>query len=542
MHSVKNYLTFIFIFFLSISWAGELSSEACIKNLELKLSSVPPREKNNFILEFIQIHNEDYFTSEKEYLNFLQRLEGVLDVHDINYVNATYYIGKELQRYKEYKSAYPYLYKTALIINNNPKKYNVPCDFFEIMAISYYFFGRYSEAEETFNRGLNCDGISKESEINIYNTLGLIYDNLNNQEKAKSYFTKAMNIARKLDNEAWFGVISGNLGNQYYKSGEIDISKKYIETDFKISLRHSQWGSALNALSLLASIELKQGNHEAAKKNLLKHDSIHAIHGSAPNYFVTYYQSKTELLETIGDYKGALESYRLLKLYQDSIIKSRDLLTIKNTEFQINFEKKQSEIQLLHETRKTDRVRILSLWIVISTIVVGASILIWQITKRRKREKELMQLKNQKMEEDLNNLEQEMNKVLNNLIQKNEKINELNKQINQVQSTSDKTEEMSALTAKLQSFTFLTDEDWVEFKRLFEKRHKNFFDYFEQEHPSVTTAEIRLAALIKLKLEKLEMSKALGISPESVSKTNLRLRKKLNIKDQKELQSFIHAI
>ena len=61
---------------------------------------------------------------------------------------------------------------------------------------------------------------------------------------------------------------------------------------------------------------------------------------------------------------------------------------------------------------------------------------------------------------------------------------------------------MKALTDKLQSFTFLTDEDWVEFKRLFEKRHRGFFDYFQENYPSVTNAEIRLAALIKLKLEK----------------------------------------
>ena len=542
MLSVKHYLTLILICSFSFLWAGNLTSEACIKDLELKLSNIPSNDKNNFVLEFVKIHNEDYFTSKRQYLSFLKQLEKTLEIHSNNYVNATYYIGKELQQFKEYKSAYPFLYKTALIVEDNPTEYNIPCDFFEVMAISYYFFGRYSEAEETFNKGINCDGVSKESEINIYNTLGLIYDNLNNHEKAKKYFIKAMEIARNLDNEAWFGVISGNLGNQHYKLGEVDISKKFIETDYNVSVRHGQWGSALNALSLLASIELRQGNYDAAKKKLGVHDSIRKIHNSAPNYYLTYYKSKTEFLEKTGDFKGALESYRLYKMYQDSMIKSRDILTIKNTEFQINFEKKQSEIQLLHETRKTDRVRIFSLWIVISTIIIGATILLWQITKRRKREKELMQLKNQKMEEDLNKLEMEMNQVLNNLIQKNEKINELNKEIHEVQSTTDKTEEMSELTAKLQSFTFLTDEDWVEFKRLFEKRHKGFFDYFEENHPSVTTAEIRLAALIKLKLEKLEMSKALGISPESVSKTNLRLRKKLNIKGQKELQSFIHAI
>ena len=534
------YVLFFLLLNLNV-FAGELSSKEGLQNLELELNSIQKKERNNYVLEFAKKHGEDFFKNKKEYIDFLSSLENVILVHSENYPQVTYYLGKELQTNNEFQLAYPYIYKTALYVGDNPTKFGVPCDFFEIMGISYFFFGRYSESESTFQKGLSCGGVSEQTKINIYNTLGLIYKSLNQKERAIEHYQKAMRIAQKTKNDAWYGVLSGNIGNILFQQGELDKAYEYIELDYTSSIKHTQLGSAMNALSFLARIQVIKGNFEKANEFLSIHDSLQEFH-HGKNVFLEYYQTKTKLYEATGEYKKAFDSYKLLREYNDSIIKSKDLLTIKNTEFQINFEKKQSEIQLLHETQKTDRIRINSLWILISITIVASGVTIWQITKRRRKEKELMQLKNQQMEEDLNRLESEMSQVLNNLILKNEKINELNEEINSVQSQSEKKEEMKALTDKLQSFTFLTDEDWLEFKRLFEKRHRGFFDYFQENYPSVTNAEIRLAALIKLKLEKLEMSKALGISPESVSKTNLRLRKKLEIKDQKELQSFILSI
>jgi DNA-binding CsgD family transcriptional regulator len=95
---------------------------------------------------------------------------------------------------------------------------------------------------------------------------------------------------------------------------------------------------------------------------------------------------------------------------------------------------------------------------------------------------------------------------------------------------------------RLQTYTLLTDEDWSNFKKLFEKLNPGFFDFFIENFPEVTNAEVRLAALIKLNLSNLEMARTLGISPDSVRKTNLRLRKKLTIEGLDELTLFIKQI
>ena len=51
---------------------------------------------------------------------------------------------------------------------------------------------------------------------------------------------------------------------------------------------------------------------------------------------------------------------------------------------------------------------------------------------------------------------------------------------------------------------------------------------------------MRLAMLLKLNIDKESIATILGISPESVRKTNLRLRTKLKLKTTNELRKFLN--
>ena len=75
--------------------------------------------------------------------------------------------------------------------------------------------------------------------------------------------------------------------------------------------------------------------------------------------------------------------------------------------------------------------------------------------------------------------------------------------------------------------SILTDEQWRNFKFKFENVHIDFFNRLQYEIPTVTEAEKRLLALTKLEMSNNEIASMLGISPESVTKTRYRLRKKV---------------
>jgi DNA-binding CsgD family transcriptional regulator len=260
--------------------------------------------------------------------------------------------------------------------------------------------------------------------------------------------------------------------------------------------------------------------------------------------YSVYYRAKTAVLEAGGDHKNALASYRTVVRFQDTISKQTDIENLKKTEFQIDFERKQAEVSLLHEKKKRDGIIIWGLIGGTTVLVIVFAIIINLNTKRRRRAREVAELKQRQIEAELESTDKEMRQILSNLIEKNALVEHLTEEINRFTGVPDQliSEEKIKMIDKLQSFTLLTDDDWLEFKKLFEKLNPSFFDKVFAHSPDLTNAEIRLITLIKLNLSNLEMSRALGISPDSVRKTSLRLRKKLNMELHEELVKFILSL
>lgn len=535
----------IFILFLSCFTGAfsQLSYEQAVSEYTAAAASGDPAEA---ALEYVNKWQKKDFSNEKAYFDFLAYCDRNLkEYYRINDPKVSVAVGKILQRHGRQHDAYGYLYRASMLVRTAKiadKDFLI--DFNETMGLSYFYFRRNEQAKNHFFKALSYGPVPVRSAININNTIGLIYRDQGEPEKARHYFEKALAVATKNGNRDWVGVISGNLGYYYWTRQEYVKARRLADTDFKISLETNQWGSAVNALCLLIDIDVQENKLAEATQRiekafeLLKHD--HTAGGKR-----AVYKSLTTLLERKGDYKGALESNKLSVAYRDTMIKEINLENFNNTEFQINFERKQSEISLLQEKKKKNELVIGALFAFLGTLVLGFVLIIIQIVKRRNRDKQILILQNLRTEEELKSTEKEMRSILNNLIEKNQLVDQLREEVELFHANQDderSLQEKEKLFDRLQSFTLLTEDDWVEFKKLFEKLNPGFFDFLTDRYPDLTNAEIRLATLIKLNLSNLEMSRTLGISPDSVRKTNLRLRKKLDIEQQDELVSFIRKI
>ncbi len=82
---------------------------------------------------------------------------------------------------------------------------------------------------------------------------------------------------------------------------------------------------------------------------------------------------------------------------------------------------------------------------------------------------------------------------------------------------------------------------------------KNFFKHFENVHPefykkldkhsmSLTKQDKRVLAYIKMRLTSKEIAQLLGVNYESVNTSRYRLRKKLNLAKQEELDAFLESL
>ena len=99
-----------------------------------------------------------------------------------------------------------------------------------------------------------------------------------------------------------------------------------------------------------------------------------------------------------------------------------------------------------------------------------------------------------------------------------------------------------AAVAEVLAATILTEDDWKKFRQLFEKVYPGFFIHLKESIPDLSATDTRLLALTKLKLPSKDMASMLGVSYDAVKKAKQRLRKKINLPDEEDLEDLVKLI
>ncbi len=85
----------------------------------------------------------------------------------------------------------------------------------------------------------------------------------------------------------------------------------------------------------------------------------------------------------------------------------------------------------------------------------------------------------------------------------------------------------------------LIDDDWIRFRDKFELLYPNFLNTLTASEYHFTKSEKRFLMLKKLNLETKEIANMVGVSNDSVLKTQYRLRKKLAIDKTTDIINFL---
>lgn len=499
------------------------------------------------ILNAVDSLDKKDFVTTQAYADFLIYAEGVLKSnHERELIGLTFKMSEFFQEHNMHQNAFIYLNRTLTMIELYPRQSAgiSRSKLFEDMGISYYNFKRMNLAKKWLFKAIQEKDIQPVSEINVYNTIAMIHRNQQQEDSSKFYFEKALLLAKKYQKKEWIGIISGNLGYHYLIRKDYLNGRKLVRKDLEISHETKQWTSALLAQCILAEIDIIEKQTENAREGIERASLLLEKSPTLEGKYY-YYKVNTKYLEHISDFEGALKSYKRIVAYKDTIDQKLNLENFSNIEFQLNFEKKQAEIGFLREKKKQNELIIIILFISIVSVSISFTVIFFQYRKRKTREEEILNVEKLRMAQELKSTDEQMRKVLKDLINKNQLVENLSEEIEQIKlsDTDSKLKiETAKLSEKLQSFVLLTEENWMDFKKLFEKLNPGFFEHFSTQYPDLTNAEVRLAALIKLNLSNSEMAHTLGISPNSVRKTNLRLRKRLNIEEQVDLMKLIMEI
>lgn len=161
------------------------------------------------------------------------------------------------------------------------------------------------------------------------------------------------------------------------------------------------------------------------------------------------------------------------------------------------------------------------------------------ITQRT--EKEIISLKNEKLENEINFKNQELTSSAMHLIQKNQLLATIK---NTLKSIS-KDEKSKQLNTQLGRLIKSIDKDleggseWEQFSDNFDQVHGNFIMRLKERYPDLTPQEIKFAAYIRMNLNTKEIANLLGISVRGVEIGRYRVRKKLGLERKENLGDFL---
>ena len=154
-----------------------------------------------------------------------------------------------------------------------------------------------------------------------------------------------------------------------------------------------------------------------------------------------------------------------------------------------------------------------------------------------KSEKEIMKLRNEKLQHEIDSKTRELSASTMSIIKKNEILNTIKEELSSV-SEKDRIKPVIKIINKNLSNT----SDWELFQEAFNNADSDFLKKIKELHPNLTPNDLRLCAYLRLNLSSKEIAPLLNISGRSVEIKRYRLRKKMELAHKKSLVEYILEI
>ncbi|MDW3210143.1 MAG: tetratricopeptide repeat protein [Reichenbachiella sp.] len=452
----------------------------------------------------------------------------------------------------------------------------------KILGSAYLDLGQQEKALAEHLKGLKIaeDTSNKIEAASFLNAIGNSYRKYKDSKSAIAYLERALELSKSIDYENSLPKqIFSNLALAYdmaeQKEKSIDLLKSVL-SDFELTtydsskiytniarsyIRMHLYDSALKFLDLGIPLRERIGspNHNAYAykeyatlyaetnqfdKSITYGEQVREIGEELENsgHLEDAYRNLREAYYGAGDYKKSTEyGKKYIKVFWKRYnSEKRRIITEMDTKYQTV--QKENEIVKLEAQKAIDektKTQLAGIIVLIVVIAIFFSLQFKNSIEKQKSAKKMAETQLSLNKKELQVKEQQLSHFVQVIQEKNHIVEQLENQI--TLSAACENEKLATID-KLTKTIILTEDDWLEFKAIFENVYDNFFTKVKSLQPSITSSEMRLTALMKLNLSTKEISNLLGISPDSVTKTKYRVKKKLALEDTRELEEFVSTI
>lgn len=400
------------------------------------------------------------------------------------------------------------------------------------LAETYGYIGHFHEKDHTYDSALwyqkkaltiyeelhDKPGIAKSLD-----NLGSIYEDQENYSEALQNFEEAYRINSETGNDVEALVNLNNIGDIHRKTGNLTEALKITRTVLQRAKSLNLIYQLRSAYRDLGKVYQNMGNYQMGYIYL---DSCYQVNGEIYNLEIA-----REIADTRALYELAQKEQQISLLEKDQkidevyhsgvIIGSVFLLIIAGLVF------------------RYQRIRIKK-----NQAIYDAEKHLNQANEEKlKAELEYTRLYEEKLEQEIKNKSRELTTNALQVIRKNEFLENLINELKKAEKGMPA--EFGKKIKKIRKsidYNFSLDDDWQEFESVFQNIHQEFFNQLRQQFPDLTSADIRLCAMLRLNLNSQDIAAIMGISQDSLRVARYRLRKKIGISKGGNLYSYIMNI
>lgn len=177
-------------------------------------------------------------------------------------------------------------------------------------------------------------------------------------------------------------------------------------------------------------------------------------------------------------------------------------------------------------------------WWLLATVsvclIVIVTVIIHLILRRSRRKQHLIAASAQAAKREL----------IVTTLENHEKTKAIRRALSQIKESADEADTDSTTTAAARLTAALTAdltpaEEWERFKVIFAESNPGFKERLLEKHPGLTPGEYRLACLIRTSIDNKHIARLMGVSPSSVYTSRFRLRQKLALPPDTNLDIYL---
>ncbi len=402
------------------------------------------------------------------------------------------------------------------------------------IASIYARMGRFNEAKKYAKLSVKTAQKESDAEGQLaveYRNLGRIFQMEKSYDSAIFYYNRALSISTNTKNSALRSSVLSSLASLYNQIGvlqkanaylleAIELANGFTLLDIYLELSRNYLAQQQVDSSLYyASNCIALANIRESKQHLLEANTI-----------------KMEAFAEIQRYDSAFWYAKQVKLFSDLTYNQKKDKQFSNLRVQLGLVEKEKEIQELMLVQYQNKVRTTRIILGVSSIVIILIITLLYFRSKHKKDQKILEVQ-------LSKSKKKLSAQTLSMIHRNNAFEEIEKEIVEVRSRCNG--EADPGLKKIQQAINLNkslENDWENFSNYFSELHSNFLSNLSNKSYLLSDYELRLCALIKLKLTNKEIATILSIEHKSVKMAKYRLKKKLTLTEHQSLDEFIERL